>query len=171
MPLIFFKWNRIYIYIYIYNFILFYSIIERWEIWILDDSVRNSYFNWFDFGSLLFWSGLQWPFEKLPNPFWSKTFSWHTQLKRIILPKMTIFSKSPHKYQIFLVFTKEKPLSLSLSLIQLDFNWILNFVSCVSSNFNFCAKWIIECKNRRVQIQLDSKLDFNWSSILRHVFI
>ena len=27
--------------------------------------------------------------------------------------------------------------------------------------FSLCAKWIIECKNRRVQIQLDFKLNFN----------
>ena len=37
--------------------------------------------------------------------------------------------------------------------------------------FNFCTKWIIEYKNWRVQIQLDSKLDFNWSPILRQVSI
>ena len=29
----------------------------------------------------------------------------------------------------------------------------------------------VECKNQRVQIQLDSKLDFNWSLIFCHVSI
>ena len=46
-------------------------------------------------------------------------------------------------------------------LRQNPINWILNFASCVPFNFLFCAKWIIECKNQRVQIKLDSKLDFN----------
>ena len=36
---------------------------------------------------------------------------------------------------------------------------------------NFCVRWIIECKNWRVQIKLDSKLDFNWSLILCDVSI
>ena len=37
--------------------------------------------------------------------------------------------------------------------------------------FNFCAELIIECKNWIVRIQLDSKLNFNWSLIMRHVSI
>jgi len=37
--------------------------------------------------------------------------------------------------------------------------------------FNFYTVQIIECKNEKVQIQLDSKLDLNWSPILRHMFI
>ena len=42
--------------------------------------------------------------------------------------------------------------SQTLEKIQLDFNWILNFVSCILFNFKFCVKWIIECKNKKVQI-------------------
>ena len=55
--------------------------------------------------------------------------------------------------------------------MQLDSNWLLNFAPCVPFKFKFFAKWIIECKNRRDQIQLDSKLDVNWSPIFHHVSI
>ena len=33
-----------------------------------------------------------------------------------------------------------------------NFNWIFNFMSHVLYNLYFCIKWIIECKNRKVQI-------------------
>ena len=42
--------------------------------------------------------------------------------------------------------------SQTLEKIQLDFNWILNFASRILFNFKFCVKWIIECKNQKVQI-------------------
>ena len=38
--------------------------------------------------------------------------------------------------------------SQSLEKSQLDFNWILNFALCVSFNFKFFAKRIIEYKNQ-----------------------
>ena len=41
----------------------------------------------------------------------------------------------------------------------------------VPFNFQIYSKWIIECKNWRVQIQLNFKLDFNWSPIFTHVHV
>ena len=35
----------------------------------------------------------------------------------------------------------------------------------------FIGYMLVKCKNQRVQIQLDSKLDFNWSPIVRHMSI
>ena len=35
----------------------------------------------------------------------------------------------------------------------------------------FIGYMLVKCKNQRVQIQLDSKLDFNWSPIVHHMSI
>ena len=60
----------------------------------------------------------------------------------IIYPKLYHHTSGRMLYIYIYIYSQ------SLEKSQLDFNWILNFVRCVSFNFKFFAKRIIEYKNQ-----------------------
>ena len=69
-----------------------------------------------------------------------------------------IFSKYVMVYHIYIISQSSEKIKWESIM---NFNWslIVNHVSHIT--FNICAQWIIECKNRKDNIQLDSKLNFN----------